>query len=379
MNETRAARYQRLRRRVRAAEVASAAAALTLIAWSPVAAWLSGAASSAVQGLAAGGQTIAIGVFVTAVVVIVDVATMPASVFAAARVQARYRGEPWSVARVCLAHAQALAIVLPAAWASAAVVMVSRAMAGRAWWAVAGGVIAIVWVAAIVAGPALLARLAVVRPIARPGLAHRLRRLASDAGVGVADVVEWQVGAGAAATALLAGVGRYRRVLLAADLAADWSDDEVAVVVAHELGHVVRGDLWRAWGLDVLVVGTALVGADVAVRWRGGAAGTADVLPVIALVALAVWTAATPLRHAQSRAHERHADQFALALTNQPEVFAAAMRRLAARHLVEERPSLLARWFYARHPSVAERIEVARGFQRLPGEPEAEAIRAVRR
>ena len=83
-------------------------------------------------------------------------------------------------------------------------------------------------------------------------------------------------------------------------------------------------------------------------------------LPLIALVSGVVWTMATPARHALSRWQERRADQFALALTGQHEAFAAAVRRLGAQHLAEERPSRLTRWFFHRHPSVDERLAMAK-------------------
>jgi STE24 endopeptidase len=77
-----------------------------------------------------------------------------------------------------------------------------------------------------------------------------------------------------------------------------------------------------------------------------------------------VWLASAPIRHAQSRRQERQADAFALTVTGRADAFQAAIRRLAARHLAEERPSRLARWFYHRHPSAAERLRLAERFQR---------------
>ncbi len=66
-----------------------------------------------------------------------------------------------------------------------------------------------------------------------------------------------------------------------------------------------------------------------------------------------------------SRWQERRADAFALELTGGAAEFRAALRRLAARHLVEERPSRLTRWLYHRHPTVAERLRFADQFERL--------------
>jgi STE24 endopeptidase len=96
-----------------------------------------------------------------------------------------------------------------------------------------------------------------------------------------------------------------------------------------------------------------------------GVGGPSDLgaWPLLLLVAAGVWLAATPLRHGQSRRHERLADEFALRLTGESEAFAAAIRRLGARHLAEERPSTFTRWFFHTHPSVGERLALANRFR----------------
>jgi STE24 endopeptidase len=88
-----------------------------------------------------------------------------------------------------------------------------------------------------------------------------------------------------------------------------------------------------------------------------------DALPLVALAAGGIWLASAPVRHALSRWQERRADAFALQLTGQPDAFQQAIRRLAARHLAEERPSRITRWLYHRHPSAAERLRLAERFR----------------
>jgi STE24 endopeptidase len=205
------------------------------------------------------------------------------------------------------------------------------------------------------------------RPINRRALMSALREIARRSDVPVSDILEWRAGEAGRATALVTGVGRSRRVLVASEILSDWSEDEVAVVVAHELAHHVYRDLWRSLALDSALLSVAfwtaaqavVLGAD-----RLGLTGPADLaaLPLMALVAGAVWLAATPARLAQSRAHERRADRFALRLTREAEAFGAAVRRLSARHLAEEQPSRLTRWFFHRHPPVSERLAMAERF-----------------
>ena len=197
-----------------------------------------------------------------------------------------------------------------------------------------------------------------------------LDRIALRVRMPVGSISEWVLPEGDPTTALVAGVGHRRRILVSSDLIRHWSDDEIAVVVAHELAHHAYRDLWRALALNAVVLWSGLFVSDRVLDHAGprlGLAGPGDLaaLPLIALITLLVWVAATPLRHAQSRRHERRADVFALAMTGGADAFRRAIRRLSAQHLVEERPSRLTRWLYHRHPSVAERLALADAYSRL--------------
>ena len=170
-------------------------------------------------------------------------------------------------------------------------------------------------------------------------------------------------------TAMIAGAGRSRRIFVSSELLRAWSDDEIAVVVAHELGHHAHRDLWRTLALDASVLAVALFVADRALAWAAPAlalAGPRDLaaLPFLTLVAGAVWVLLTPLRYAHSRLQERRADEFALALTGGADAFSRAIRRLGARHLIEENPSFVTRWLYYRHPTLEQRLAVASTYRR---------------
>jgi len=86
-------------------------------------------------------------------------------------------------------------------------------------------------------------------------------------------------------------------------------------------------------------------------------------LPLLLLAAGGVALVMLPLAHAMSRAYERKADAFALALTSNPMAFISAMRRLAAQNLAEEEPSAIVQWLFHSHPTVRERIASARAFK----------------
>jgi len=206
------------------------------------------------------------------------------------------------------------------------------------------------------------------RPLDRPPLVERLMDLAARARTDVVGVFEWVLSSHTRkANAALAGLGHTRRILLSDTLLADYSDDEIEVVLAHELAHHVHRDLWRGIAVQTLVLVGGFYMADVVLRAavdRLGYRGVADpaALPLLMLTGGAWSFLALPFVNALSRAQERAADRYAIEATGNPAAFVSAMKRLSQQNLAEERPSAVARWLFYSHPPIRERIEAARAF-----------------
>jgi len=368
MNEPRSARYQRLRRQAHLGRIAAAAVVLAAAALSPAARWVAASSASAAAFLPALLAPVASAVLSALTFALAaEAAAAAVATWIGAAMEREFDGRLGTAAGLARSHAAMaalrVAVVLAASGVFAAVVR----LAGAWWWLVCGSIAAAAWGGALRLAPALLIRRAATRPIGRRSLMSALREIARRSNVPVSDVLEWRA-APPGAGALVAGFGRTCRVLVASEVLRDWSDDEIAVVVAHELAHQVHGDLWRELALNAAVLSAALWTAGQTVTlWSAalGITGAADpaALPALVLVAGAVWLVGTPLRLSQSRRHERRADAFALALTREADAFSAAVRRLSARHLSDERPSLLARGFFYRHPPVADRLAMAQRFR----------------
>jgi STE24 endopeptidase len=197
----------------------------------------------------------------------------------------------------------------------------------------------------------------------------RLLGLAERAGAKVLGAYEWGLAEKTRkANAALAGIGGTRRILVSDTMLAEYSDDEIEVVLAHELAHHVHGDIWKGIALESALV---LAGFYFAARLLAafaptfGLDGVADLagLPLLVLAAGAVSLVMVPFAHAMSRAFERSADRFALTLTKNPGAFVSAMKRLAAQNLAEEHPSRLVQILFYSHPPVRERIAAAQAFR----------------
>jgi Zn-dependent protease with chaperone function len=363
MNESRATRYQRHKRLERSGRLLAAGGALGLVAATPMATALAGAAWTAARAVPSWTAPVsALLLFAAAVLIIVEVVSLSVRLI----VQAGGGAAPGSRDRAPLraalaAEGQAILVAGPAALVAALAVQTAIWSAGRSWWLAAGLLIATgSWMAMHLA-PFVMAAFTGARPIDSPALAARLAQVCRLAAVPVDRVDEIPVQDGDDTSAFVAGLGPRRRVFLASTLIRDFSEDEIAVVVAHELGHHRRGDLARTLALDaaILVLG---LGAAAWVLPVEAQSGSLAALPAIGWIAGAVWTAAAPLRHAQSRHHERQADAFALALTGAADAFSTVVRRLGARRLADEEPSTLARWLTYRHPPVEERLAAAKAF-----------------
>ncbi len=248
----------------------------------------------------------------------------------------------------------------------AAVVYTALAVSNSWWWLIAA--------VAFAAGTVVLARLAPVlllplffsfKPLDRPQLVSRLLALAERARTDVMGVFEWRVSTHThKANAALAGMGRTRRILLSDTLLAHCTDDEIEVVLAHELSHHVHHDLWRAVGLQSGLLFSGFFLADLALRHLAASIGLAGMsdpagLPLLMLVG-GLWSfLLVPLGNALSRSHERRADRYALEMTGRADAFVSAMRRLAHQNMAEEHPSRLVQWLFYSHPPIRERIRFA--------------------
>ena len=358
MNEGKATRYHRLRRR---GTLTSLGVSVLLFA-----AMLLTGASAALRDLVArpdGDVALSgVAVYTACLILCHELVILPVRLWIA-RVERRYRPATSSPASP-IDYLKASGGLLAAGPLGATVLYAVIESWPTRWWLVMGAVFTLTVVGVVKAVPAVMSRLSTLTPLARPELRDRLKRLAARAG---APDVEVQAldprGLGKPANAAVVGVGENRRVLLSEALVAGYSDDEIEVVIAHELGHHLHGDIWKGLASDVATILVGCFAASHALLVLGpsvGLSGSNDPagLPLVLLAGGAGVLVMAPLGNLLSRHHERRADRFALELTRNPEAFISAMRRLGEEHLAE-RPSRWLAWLSYAHPPVHERIAAA--------------------
>ena len=111
-------------------------------------------------------------------------------------------------------------------------------------------------------------------PLADAALGERLLGLAERAGVPAIGVwVADQSRKSRTANAALAGLGPTRRILISDTMLAEYSDEEIEVVLAHELGHHVHGDIHKGLALQAVLILGAFVAAAILIDVSVGAFG----------------------------------------------------------------------------------------------------------
>ncbi len=365
MNEDRATRYQRLRRR---ASMGSAVLTGSLLAGLIV----SGSALSlrqAAQSIAGESRLASVVIVVAAIGVLNKLLLLPFSYYRGVTLERRYDLLTQSAGHWWLDHAKASALGLAAVLMAGVAISLLLQWTPSWWWVFAA--------AGFTATMVLLTRLApwlffpmldACEPLRRDALVSRVMALADRTNTRVLGVFEWHLGARTKkANAALAGLGRTRRILVSDTLLAEHSDDEIEVILAHELAHHVYHDIWTAIVVHAVLVTVAAYAADLVISLSAASLGVGDkgdvaALPLLTLAFSAVWLLLTPIANAVSRAHERRADRFALDMTRNVPAFVSAMKRLGAQNLSDDRPSLWVEWVFYTHPPVAARISAAHAW-----------------
>jgi STE24 endopeptidase len=200
-----------------------------------------------------------------------------------------------------------------------------------------------------------------------PAIVDRLARLAQGTGMSIEGVYRLDLSEETVkANAMLAGLGRTRRVLLGDTLLAGFSPEEIAVIFAHEIGHHVFHHIRRMilTGLVYSMAGFWLCSRLLA-WWvaRGGPIDYArlpiDTLPLLLLMLTVFGLLLQPLQNAVSRRFERQADRYALERTGQKEAYLSAFRKLARLNKDDPSPHWLDVLLFHSHPPVAERLAMA--------------------
>jgi STE24 endopeptidase len=236
----------------------------------------------------------------------------------------------------------------------------------RRWWLIAGPVIVLIALLfAFVSGWLAAASSHRLDDSQLASDATRLERIEHVTGtpVRVQDVSSWTD----QANAFTVGFGPSTHVVLWDTLLdGRFSRRQEDVVIAHELGHVRSRHILKAVGWSALIVLPTLWLLGLATRRRGGLGDPAN-LPYAILVLTVLSLLALPVQNAVSRRYEAEADWRALNATRDPIAMRALFQNFARTSLEEPNPGVLDYLWLENHPTLMQRIAMARAWRERNG------------
>jgi len=159
------------------------------------------------------------------------------------------------------------------------------------------------------------------------------------------------------------GIGPSRQVVLWDTLLdGRFTRPEVAVVMAHELGHTARRHIWKgvAWFGLFALPGTFLIA--VATLRRGGVRDP-GLLPLGLMVLVVLTLVSQPITNVISRRYEAEADWIALQTTRDPEAARSLFKGFSKTSLEQPRPPLWDYLLLETHPTIAQRIQMVNAWE----------------
>lgn len=198
-------------------------------------------------------------------------------------------------------------------------------------------------------------------------LVKDIGKLLDKAGVGDAEIFQVDKSRDTKTmNAYMTGVFSSKRIVLWDTTINNLERDEVLAVSAHEIGHYVKGHIWKSiilGGLGSLFIMYLLYITSTWIlsnsKGNFGFNNLHDLasLPLIILVMNFYMFFANPIMNFASRQMEREADAYEIYLTEDRKAAISAMLKLSEGNLSIPRPSRIYKMWYYTHPPVEERIE----------------------
>jgi len=177
--------------------------------------------------------------------------------------------------------------------------------------------------------------------------------------------------------AYMTGIFNSKRIVIWDTTINNLEEEEVLAITAHEIGHYVKGHIWK--GMLLNIVGTFILmflvhkTSNWIMKASGESFGFRNLynyasLPLLILVLNAYTFFSNPISSYVSRNMEVAADSYEISLTEDRKSAASAMGKLYVENLGLPRPSNIYRLWYYTHPTLEERLEFYRtsDFEYIP-------------
>ena len=204
-------------------------------------------------------------------------------------------------------------------------------------------------------------------------LGQEIKELLNKAGIEDADIYKVDKSRDTKEmNAYMTGVFKSKRIVLWDTTIDKLSKEEILSVTAHEIGHYVKGHIWKGiilGGLGSILLMYLVYRTShwILIKSNGsfGFNRLQDIasLPLILLVLNFYMFFANPITNAYSRHMEREADMMEIQLTKNKEAAISTISKLHEESLSIPRSSTIYKIWYHSHPTAEERIEFFSNFE----------------
>lgn len=234
------------------------------------------------------------------------------------------------------------------------------------WWVISGAVlIGISLLVARLTPTLLMSIFFKVKPLEDAELVKRLEDLAArlDCKINGVFVIDFST-RGNMANAMLGGIGKTRRIILTDTLLKQYTNEEIEIILAHELAHHKLKHVRQLILLQIVVVFLIFYVIHVCLYYfrdiiNFSSLGDIANLPFIMLVALISGMIMAPLLNIYSRRLEASADYLAIQVTRNPQAFISTMTKLTDQNLAVAEPKRIVELMLYDHPSYSSRVKMA--------------------
>ncbi len=245
-------------------------------------------------------------------------------------------------------------------------------LTGGYWWLVGAGAFFLVSVLLGQIMPVVILPLFYkIERLERADLSERLERLAEGTGLSIEGIYRILLSQETAkANAMLAGLGRTRRVLLGDTLLDQFTPDEIEVVFAHEIGHHVHRHIRKMILAGIVYSAAGFWICDrLLAAWITRVDGGFDyanlpeyvyALPLVMFILVVFGTLVEPLGNTVTRRYERQSDRYALQRTGLHQAYNSAFRKLSKLNKDDPDPHWLEVLLFHSHPPISERLRLAK-------------------
>ncbi len=208
-----------------------------------------------------------------------------------------------------------------------------------------------------------------VTPITDETLKEKIINIAREGGLRVKNIYKFNMSKETKkANAAFTGLGKTKRIILGDTLLKNFSADEIATVVAHEVGHYKKKhivkNIFLSTAFSFITLYLISVFYNLTLPIFGFKKITQiDALPLLVLWSMVIGLVLTPLTNKISRRFEYQADEYAVKVTGEKEMFANTLLKLNELNLGDKEPHPLIECFFYSHPSVKKRVEFVKSIK----------------